>query len=232
MPFWCHRTWQQSSHNPEVAGSNPAPATIERPRKRGLSPFWVKISSVRQFLILHGLEGSGPEHWQTWLAGRLREREFHVAYPALPDADHPRLDSWLAALDLELAALRADETTVLCHSLGSLLWLHHAARREGEPVARALLVAPPQPDEDDPQSPGFRPVPLDREGVATAARETRLVCSTNDPWCPPETSRRIGAAIGIRIDWIDNAGHVNADAGFGEWPSLERWATGEAGSPL
>jgi len=38
------------------------------------------------FLILHGLEGSGPEHWQTWLAGRLRERGLEVAYPSLPDA--------------------------------------------------------------------------------------------------------------------------------------------------
>jgi len=40
---------------------------------------------VVAFLILHGLEGSGSEHWQTWLAGRLRERGLEVAYPDLPD---------------------------------------------------------------------------------------------------------------------------------------------------
>ncbi len=128
------------------------------------------------FLILHGLEGSGPEHWQTWIAGRLRERGLEVAYPSLPDADSPRVERWLEALDGELDRLPAAETTVLCHSLGSLLWLHHAARRRGARVDRVLLVAPPQPDEDDPQSPGFRPVPLDRDGVAAAARETLLVC--------------------------------------------------------
>ena len=38
------------------------------------------------FLILHGLEGSGPEHWQSWVAGRLRARGHQVAYPDLPDA--------------------------------------------------------------------------------------------------------------------------------------------------
>ncbi len=106
------------------------------------------------FLIVHGLEGSGPEHWQTWLAGRLRERGLEVAYPSLPESDRPRLDRWLGALDEELARLPAEETTVLCHSLGSLLWLHHAARRPERQVARALLVSPPQPDEDDPQSAG------------------------------------------------------------------------------
>jgi predicted alpha/beta hydrolase family esterase len=178
------------------------------------------------YLILHGLEGSGPEHWQTWLAERLRERGLTVAYPSLPDADHPRLDRWLDALHAELDRLPAAETTVLCHSLGSLLWLHHAARSPRARVTRALLVSPPQPDVDDPQSPGFRPVPLEAAGVAAAALETRLVCSTDDPWCPPETSRRIAEAIGVEVDWLENAGHVNTDAGYGAWPAVEEWAVG------
>jgi predicted alpha/beta hydrolase family esterase len=179
------------------------------------------------FLILHGLEGSGPEHWQSWLAARLRARGLEVAYPSLPEPDSPRLERWLDALDAELADLPAAKTTVLCHSLGSLLWLHHAARRPSQQVARALLVAPPQPDDEDAQSIGFRPTPLDREGVAAAARESRLVCSTNDPWCPPETSRRIGEATGVTIDWLEDAGHINTDAGYGQWPDVEAWALGE-----
>lgn len=179
------------------------------------------------FLLIHGLEGSGPEHWQSWLARRLSARGLHVAYPSLPDADNPRLDRWLDALDAELAQLPAAETTVLCHSLGSLLWLHHAARHPAERVARALLVAPPQPDEEDTSSVGFRPAPLHPDGVAAAARETRLVCSTDDPWCPPETSRRIGETAGVPIDWIENGGHINTDAGYGPWPAVEGWALGE-----
>lgn len=179
------------------------------------------------FLLIHGLEGSGPEHWQSWLAQRLSARGLDVAYPSLPDADSPRIERWLDALDTELARLPAAETTVLCHSLGSLLWLHHAARHPSLQVARALLVAPPQPDHEDTASTGFRPTPLDRDGVAAAARETQLICSTNDPWCPLETSRRIGEATGVPIEWIENAGHINTDAGFGPWPAVEAWALGE-----
>jgi predicted alpha/beta hydrolase family esterase len=178
------------------------------------------------FLILHGLEGSGPQHWQTWLTGRLRARGFEVACPSLPAADNPRLEEWLEALGAELARLPAADTSVLCHSLGSLLWLQHAARRRGPQVARALLVTPPQPDEDDPQSAGFRPVPLDRDGVAAAARETLLVCSTDDPWCPRATSRRIAEEVAVPIEWIERAGHVNTDAGYGPWPAVESWALG------
>ena len=184
------------------------------------------------FLILHGLEGSGPQHWQTWVAERLRERGLRVVYPDLPEADNPRLERWLAALDRELAGLPVSETTVLCHSLGSLLWLHHAARRTGRPVARALLVAPPQPDEEVSGSVGFRAVPLDREGVAAGAGETRLVCSTDDPWCPAARSQELAGSIGVPVAWLENAGHVNTDAGYGPWPAVEAWALGERDSPI
>ena len=43
------------------------------------------------YLILHGYQGSGPGHWQTWLAGRLRAGDAVVHYPDLPDADRPQL---------------------------------------------------------------------------------------------------------------------------------------------
>jgi predicted alpha/beta hydrolase family esterase len=176
------------------------------------------------FLLLHGLDGSGPEHWQTWLAARLRGAGHRVAYPDLPEADAPRLDRWLDALASELTRLPAAETTVLCHSLGSLLWLH----REGEPVARALLVAPPQPDEEVPPAVGFRPVTEPR----SAARETRFVCSTDDPYCPAERSAALAASVGAPIDWLDDAGHVNTDAGYGPWPALEAWCLGGRDTPI
>src|SRR3954454_21948826 len=56
------------------------------------------------YLILHGYQASGPGHWQTWLAGRLRSGEATVAYPDLPDADSPQLRSWLEALAGERGA--------------------------------------------------------------------------------------------------------------------------------
>jgi serine hydrolase len=171
------------------------------------------------FLLLHGLEGSGPEHWQTWIAGRLRAQGCTVAFPDLPDAGAPRLEAWLCALDGALGQLPAPETTVLCHSLGSLLWLH----REGPPVARALLVAPPQPDVEMAGVVGFRPAPMRSAG----ARLARLVCSTDDPWCPRERSQRLADDLGVPVDWLEHAGHVNADAGYGPWPALEAWCLGK-----
>ena len=94
-----------------------------------------------RYLILHGYQGSGPGHWQTWLAGRLRSGDATVRFPDLPDADAPRLSAWLDALDARAGRDRR-APVVLCHSLACLLWLHHVAGG-GRPAARVLLVAPP-----------------------------------------------------------------------------------------
>jgi predicted alpha/beta hydrolase family esterase len=172
------------------------------------------------FLIIHGWQGSSIEHWQTWLARRLQKRGEHVLYPSLPEPDEPRLDRWLAALDHALGEAD-DETHVLCHSLGCVLWFHHAAREPApKPVARALLVAPPGAL-TDPEVATFFPVPFDAAAVEAAAGETLLVCSEGDPYCPKRGDRTYP---GLRTKLVDGGAHLNADAGYGPWPWVEQWA--------
>jgi predicted alpha/beta hydrolase family esterase len=167
------------------------------------------------YLILHGYQGSGPGHWQSWLAGRLQSSDALVRFPDLPDADAPRLETWLDALDRELD----DDAVVLCHSLACVLWLHHIAGG-GRPAARVLLVAPPSLSGAPEVLHGFFPAP------AVELTNARLVCSDNDPYCPE------GAANvypGLPTDLLPGAGHITPDAGYGPWPAVEAWAkTGAA----
>jgi uncharacterized protein len=181
--------------------------------------------AARSFLILHGLHGSGPGHWQTWLAARLRADAERVAYPDLPDADLPSLPAWREALDGELAALPAGEKIVACHSLACVLWLHHVA--DGGPQAdRVLLVAPPSEGSGLPEIADFFPVPLPR-----LADGARLVCSDNDPYCPEGADTLYGGPLGIPVEVLPGAGHVTSDNGFGPWPEAEAWCL-EGDRPL
>jgi uncharacterized protein len=182
---------------------------------------------ARSFLILHGYEGSGPEHWQSWLAGRLRAAGDRVAYPELPDPHTPALPAWRAALGRELRALHG-ELTVIAHSLACILWLHHC----DVPVvgdaraARVLLVAPPSIAGAVRPIQPFFPVPLERDRVAAAAAETRLVCAPDDPYCPEDAAVLYGEPLGIPVDVLEGGGHVNVEAGFGPWPAAEAWCYG------
>jgi hypothetical protein len=178
---------------------------------------------ARNFLILHGLEGSGPGHWQTWLAARLRAAGERVAYPDLPDADLPSLPAWHSALQGELDALPEGETVVVCHSLSCLLWLHHVADG-GAQADRVLLVAPPSETADVPQIAAFFPAP---QPALTGAR---LVCGDDDPYCP-EGAQNVYGSLGIPVDVLPGGGHVNPDAGYGPWPGAEAWCL-EGDRPL
>ncbi len=171
------------------------------------------------FLILHGWQGSGPEHWQRWLAERLRAAGATVAYPDLPNAGNPRLAAWRSALERELAAL-PPAPAVVCHSLGCLLWLHHAA--EHGPGARALLVAPPSAAAGVPELADFFPAPT----RVVLAPGSRLVCSDDDPYCPEGAAALYGPSLGVPVDVIPGGGHLNPDAGLGPWPRAEAWCHG------
>ena len=99
------------------------------------------------YLILHGLEGSGPDHWQTWLAASpARPRR-----PASPSRTCPTRSilapsEWNHALDTELSGLL--ESPTFCHSPACLLWLRAIARPTTSALAsRVFLVAPPWRDD-------------------------------------------------------------------------------------
>jgi len=172
--------------------------------------------ATRSYLILHGLGGSGPGHWQTWLAARLRAASERVAYPDLPDADMPSLPAWRAALDGELDALPDGESIVVCHSLACLLWLHHVADG-GAQATRVLLAAPPSESVDVPQIAAFFPAPL------PALTGARLVCADDDPYCPEGGRALYGTPLGVPTDVIAGGGHLNPETGYGPWPAVEAW---------
>lgn len=185
---------------------------------------------MASFLILHGYLGSGPGHWQSWLAERLRDAGLSVLYPDLPAPADPELGPWREELARALGAA-GEAPVVICHSLACILWLHHAA----DPVvpgraARVLLVAPPSAaGAPEPILPFFPP-PADPAGVAAAARATRLVCAPDDPYCPEGAAALYGAPLSLDTDVLaPGAGHVNLESGFGPWPAAEAWALGEDG---
>ena len=185
----------------------------------------------KNVLIVHGLGGSGPDHWQTWLSRRLLERGVEVSYPDLPDPDEPELGAWVAALDEIVTRLGPEGLVVACHSLGSVTWLHLATRTDRRLAERVLLVAPPSAGSGVEEIAEFVPAPLDAGAVARAAGSTRVVCAdAGDPYRPEEPE--MFEPLGIPIDVIADGGHLNTDAGYGEWPAVEAWCLDPAAVPV
>ncbi|GLZ34800.1 hypothetical protein Lesp02_69870 [Lentzea sp. NBRC 105346] len=180
--------------------------------------------SLPHVLLIHGWTGSGPEHWQSWLAGELARHGAQVDYPTFSSPDAPELGVWLDELSNHLeAAPRGVERVVVAHSLGCHLWLHHAGREVARQVDRVLLVAPPALDHPEPALKSFLPPPLDPDGLRRAARETRLVVGDGDPYCSLADAKSLAEALRITVDVLPGAGHINTDAGYGAWPAVLKW---------
>jgi predicted alpha/beta hydrolase family esterase len=183
----------------------------------------------RAFLVLHGWQNHRPAgHWHRRLVAALRAQGEPVAYPALPDADDPDLDAWLAALHAELdllADLGPDlERIVVAHSLGATLWLHATQRDPAPRADRVLLVAPPGPSALVAHIPAFvLPDPLDTTRVHAAAAETLLVTSDADPWCVEGGAAAYADPLGLAHHVVPRGGHLALDDGYGPWDAPIRW---------
>jgi predicted alpha/beta hydrolase family esterase len=184
---------------------------------------------ARRFLVVHGWQNHRPpEHWQFWLTERLRAAGEQVLYPQLPSPESPRLDEWLGVLRAELRMLGDGERVVICHSLGCLLWLRHAASASAdEAVDRLLLVCPPSSSTlPSWLSPFF---PRGDDGAAltrSVRRRAELVCTDADPWCAEGAAATYGRALDVDVHLVPGGGHLAIEDGYGPWPAVEAWALG------
>lgn len=160
-------------------------------------------------LVLPGLNGSGPGHWQRhW----LDEVEDTVLVEQ-DDWTRPDLDAWLARA--AEAVEKNPGAFLAAHSLGAILSVHLAILRPDLPIAGLLLVAPADVDRHVRTRrglAGFAPLPQRPLG-----RPAIVVASRNDPWMTFSRAKIYADMWEAGLVDIGNAGHINAESGLGHW---------------
>lgn len=163
-------------------------------------------------LIIPGLGGSDPDHWQSRWQAKLP----NAVRVEQADWDRPVAAEWEAAI--VAAVQRCERPVVLvAHSLGVVAAVRAAQRLAvNGKVAGAFLVAPPGetaliglPDVD----PAFRPYPTD-----PLPFRSLLVGSHDDPYAGIEETATLSAAWGSAFVDAGQAGHINTASGHGPWP--------------
>lgn len=163
-------------------------------------------------LLVPGLDGSGPGHWQRRWAEEMED----CRMVDLGQWATPHRNTWINRLNL--AIHRAGRPVVLvAHSLGCLLaawWAKFEQPGSSAPVTGALLVAPPEVDffPRDDRLNGFAPTP-----GGPLPFPTILVASRNDPWVGFDTAKLLARRWGSRFVDAGKVGHINADSGLGSW---------------
>ncbi|MEI4486955.1 alpha/beta hydrolase [Frigidibacter sp. MR17.14] len=172
---------------------------------------------MTKILLVPGLDGSGPAHWQAWWAATdPRAILLDWRDPARPEAA-----DWEA--ELAGAVLHHPGAVLVGHSLGAITIARLLARWPDLPVAGALLVAPADPAQSE-RTCGFGALPDRRLPVPAT-----LVASRNDPWLGYARAERLAGDLGARLVDLGPAGHINVASGFGPWARGKALASGLLG---
>lgn len=172
-----------------------------------------------QTLIVPGLKGSGPTHWQSWM-----QRQIHGAIRVeQEDWGTPTILSW--ARNVHKAIDAADRRVILvAHSFGVLASVVGAASL-ADKVAGALYVAPADPsrftlagehlseDRLQIESGLYNHIPKVSLGYPST-----LVASLDDPFISFKRSANWATRWHSKLVSIGHAGHINVNSGFGPWP--------------
>ncbi len=163
----------------------------------------LRLAATRyEFVLAPGRYNSGPEHWQSiWerelpLWKRTEQRDWH----------DPDIQRWVGSLGRVLQR-STRPALVAGHSLGALAACRACVDLPGR-IAGLLIVAPAEPSLFEAQEsvPGHRlPVP------------SILVASRNDPFMSFARAEHWAVAWGSELVDLGDAGHVNAESGFGPW---------------
>ena len=166
----------------------------------------------RKVLILHGWGGSDFPHWQSWLAGEIAKDYGKVSFLKFSDFDFPSFDIWRNELKKELQEFKPD--IVVCHSLANTLWFHLCNEGSLDEVEKLYIIAPPSLKCNIDELKSFFPLDMPTN---PHAKETTMVVSTDDPYITINEAQELKKSLKAKINILQNAGHINADSGFGKW---------------
>ena len=165
-----------------------------------------KHFTMVSIVIIPGWRDSPPGHWQSlWAAqlpGAVRVQQ--------DDWVAPSRSAWVASIARTILA-QPHPVVIAAHSLGCIATTHLPFEAPAH-IAGALLVAPADPERRGVLA-DFAPVPYQR-----LPYKNIIVASDNDPYCPVRTAGAYARAWGSEFVRLQNAGHINLEAGFGPWP--------------
>ncbi|MCK5854258.1 MAG: alpha/beta hydrolase [Sulfurovaceae bacterium] len=166
-------------------------------------------------LILHGWGGSDHPHWQSHLASEIAKNYGTVSFPLLDNCHFPSKNRWLKQVKKLIEEFKPD--TVICHSLANTLWFW-LCQEEMVEVERLIMVSPPSLQTTEATIKTFFPCEIPQN---IYAKKIDLIVSDTDPWVELEEAEAMAKSIGASYQVIKDAGHINADSGYGKWAFME-----------
>lgn len=168
-------------------------------------------------LILPGWKDSEPEYWQgIWLKkypNALKVRQDNWMFP--------EKSAWVKTINDYIEHYKENNIIFVGHSLACatfVYWSEMYSADTSASIKGTLLVSPSDMDVVDfpKEVNGFPPMPLEPLNCKTI-----VAASENDPFVSMDRAKYFAHSWKARLINIGPHGHINVEAGFGEWPEGE-----------
>jgi len=168
-------------------------------------------------LILHGWGGSDAPHWQAELASEIAKNYGTVSFPLLDNCHFPSKNRWIKQVKQLLEDFKPD--TLVCHSLANNLWMWLCEEGVLREIERLFMVSVPSLETKEKTIKTFFPCPLPQN---IYAKEVHMIVSDDDPWVQMDEAQKLARHFDATLTILENAGHINADSGYGKWEWIEK----------
>lgn len=175
-----------------------------------------------RIVIIHGAYGSPEENWIPWLRARLEKLGCKVIVPHLPTPKGQKLDKWLKILN-KAVPIWDEDIIFVGHSLGPALVLKKIEELK-KPIKAAFLVSgfigKLGLKEFDPINASFFDKGFNWEKIIKNCQNFFVYNSDNDPYVPLSKGKELAKNLGIKLNVLHSAGHINTAAGYTNFPKL------------
>jgi len=175
------------------------------------------MQAQNKVLILHGWGGSDTPHWQAKLASEIAKNYGTVSFPLLNNCHFPSKNRWAKQVKQLLQEFKPD--TVVCHSLANNLWFWLCEENDMLEIDKLFMVSTPSLHTKEKTIKTFFPCPLPKN---IYAKEIQMIVSDDDPWVELGEAKQIASHFNATFTTLENAGHINADSGYGKWEFIEK----------
>lgn len=181
----------------------------------------------KRVFIVHGWDGYPEEGWFPWLKKELEQKGFEVIVPQLPQANEPRINKWVPALDKEVGTADA-QTYFVGHSMGCqtiaryLESLPESAKIGGAVFVAGFFKRLADLEVDDivrDVAHEWLTTPLDLEKVKSHLPKSVAIFSDDDPYVPMDNQDDYKNKLNSKIIIERNMKHFSGSTGTLELPS-------------
>jgi len=181
------------------------------------------MPSATNYLIVHGAFGSPQENWFPWLKTKLQQSGGTVFVPQFPTPDNQNLITWQKVASVTLKDCDPAHTVLIGHSTGAVFVLRMAEQAR-QPFKAVFSVCPFMEalgnPTFDPLNASFVTSPFNAVACKKGALKITCFAGDNDPYVPLASSKDVANKVGAELIMIAKGGHLNADAGYVEFPQL------------